>query len=76
MFDTATQGITSANTSFALLVTAILQTSVLIGALVVATGMGGQGVQKPVRQVFITLGVCALLIKGYLTLTTGALGLF
>jgi hypothetical protein len=76
LFGTATTGINSANTSFALLVTAILQSCVLIGALVTATGVGGQGIQKPVRQTFMTLGVCAMLIKGYITLTTGALGLF
>jgi predicted membrane-bound spermidine synthase len=76
MFDTAAQGVTTANISFATLGTAILQTSVLVGAVITATGVGGQGIQKPVRQTFMTLGVGALFLKGYVVLVTGAMGLF
>jgi hypothetical protein len=76
MFDAAATGINTASTSFALLVTAILRLSILIAALIVASQQGGQGIQKPVRQAFMTLGICALFIKGYITLTDGALGVF
>lgn len=76
MFGTAVTGINSFNTSFALLVQALLSTSVLLGALVIVTQVGGQGIQKPVRAVAMTLGVCAFFVKGYLTLTTGTMALF
>jgi hypothetical protein len=76
MFDTAAAGINTASVSFALLVTSILRLSLLIAALIIASMQGGQGIQKPVRQAFMTLGVCALLVKGYIALTDGALGLF
>lgn len=76
MFDTAANGIDTASTSFALLVTSILRLSVLIAGLIIASNQGGQGIQKPVRQTFLSLGMAAFLIKSYIALTTDALGLF
>lgn len=76
MFGTAVTGIDTFNVSLALLVQALLSTAVLLGALIIATQIGGQGIQKHVRAVAMTLGVCAFFVKGYLTLTTGTMALF
>lgn len=76
MFGTAVTGIDTFNTSLALLIQALLNTAVLIGAACIATQIGGQGIQKPVRAVAMTLGICAFFIKGYLSLTTGTMALF
>jgi hypothetical protein len=76
MFTTAVSGINTFNISLASLGEALLSTSVLIGAIVIASQQGGQGVQKPVRAVALTLGICALFLKGYLALTTGTMALF
>lgn len=76
MFDQAANGIDTSTTSFALLVTAILRLSVLVAGLIIASNQGGQGIQKPVRQTFLSLGIAAFLIKSYVTLTASALGLF
>jgi len=76
MFDGATAAIIATNVSFASFVTAIAQSAVLVSALIINTSVGGQGLQKPIRSTFVMLFVSAMLIKGYVTLTTGALGLF
>lgn len=76
MFTQAVTGINTFNTSFAQLGEALLSTAVLIGAIIIATQAGGMGIQKPVRQLALILGVCAFFLKGYLTITTGTLALF
>jgi hypothetical protein len=76
MFGTAVTGINTFNTSFAQLGEALLSTAVLIMAVVILTQAGGMGIQKPVRQLALIMGVGAFFLKGYLTLTTGTLALF
>lgn len=76
MFDAAAKGIDTFNVSLVALGTALLETAVIISAIVIASQVGGQGIQKPVRQIALTLGIVALFLKGYSTLTTGTLALF
>ena len=76
MFTTATTGLATFNLSFEGFLEALLSTTVLIGTCIIMTNVGGQGIQKPVRNIAMTLGVCALFLKGYITLTTGTLALF
>jgi hypothetical protein len=76
IFGNACSGVATFNTSLAQLGEALLSTAVLIMAVVIATQVGGRGIQQPVRQLALILGVCAFFLKGYLTITTGTLALF
>jgi hypothetical protein len=76
LFTKATAGVRSFNVDFAQFGEALLSTAVLIMAVIIATQAGGQGIQRPVRQLALILGVTAFFLKGYLTITTGTLALF
>jgi len=76
MLSQATAGITTFNISLAQFGEALLSTAVLISALVIATQVGGQGIQRPVRATALTLGITAFFLRGYLTIVTGTLAMF
>lgn len=54
----------------------ILALVTVVAALVIISGIGGQGLQKPVRQYFLAVFIGTLLLKGYATISTGTLSLF
>lgn len=76
MLTGATAGVNSFAGELAGLGGALLALAVVICALIIATKVGGQGIQKDIRQLGITLGVCAFILRGYQALTTGTLALF
>ena len=75
-FDRAATGINLFNASLVSIGTALLSTAVIISAIIIASQVGGQGIQRPVRQVALTLGIVAFFLKGYSTLSTGTMALF
>jgi hypothetical protein len=73
---TASSGIHNFSVDLAALFTSLLELAVLVMGIIVVSQAGGQGIQKPVRQLFFIVGIGALLGKGYSSIATGAMGLF
>ncbi len=76
MFGTAAAGLHNFAVDLASLGTSLLELAVLVIGILIISSVGGQGVQKPIRQAFFIIGLGALFMKAYSGLATGALGLF
>lgn len=69
-------GIHNAAVDIASLGTSVMELSVLIIGMMIVSSVGGQGIQKPLRQAFLIVFIGAFFLKSYASVASGAMGLF
>jgi hypothetical protein len=76
MFGQASTGFHQMAVDLAGLGTSALEIVALVIGFLILSSVGGQGIQKPLRQAFMVISLGALFFKSYNGIATGALGLF